>query len=154
MAKDSNKKEEKVTKSDVNKNKKSGFKDFKAELKKVVWPTPKELVNSTVAVITIVLITAIIVFVLDVAFESLNTYGIDKIRSSVSNSVQSSDNQTNTNNENVSTDNEVSNDTENVAGNEVTGNVTNNTTEPNNETSGNVTEPEGDIGTPATTEQQ
>lgn len=102
MAKESNKKEEKVTKSDVNKkskkeekvaksdsnkkNKKSGFKDFKAELKKVVWPTPKELVNSTTAVIVIVLITAVIVFGLDVLFESLNTYGIDKIRTMVSES--------------------------------------------------------------------
>ena len=91
MAKESNKKEikkeEKVTKSDSNKKtKKSGFKDFKAELKKVVWPTPKELINSTTAVIVIVLITAVIVFGLDLLFESLNTYGIDKIRTMVSNS--------------------------------------------------------------------
>lgn len=60
------------------------FKDFKAELKKVIWPTPKQVANNTVAVITIVLITAIIVFVLDVAFETLNTHGIDKLRSVVS----------------------------------------------------------------------
>ena len=45
-----------------NKVKKHFFKDFKAELKKVIWPTPKQLVNNTVAVITIVLITAVIVF--------------------------------------------------------------------------------------------
>jgi len=64
-----------------NKNeKKHFFKDFKAELKKVIWPTPKQLVNNTVAVITIVLITAIIVFVLDLAFESINTYGINKLK--------------------------------------------------------------------------
>ena len=44
------------------KNKKHFFKDFKAELKKVIWPTPKQIVNNTVAVITIVLITAVIVF--------------------------------------------------------------------------------------------
>ncbi|NLC87955.1 MAG: preprotein translocase subunit SecE [Clostridiaceae bacterium] len=65
------------------KNKKENkhfFKDFKAELKKVIWPTPKQLVNNTVAVITIMLITAIIVFVLDVAFEKMNTYGIDKLK--------------------------------------------------------------------------
>jgi preprotein translocase subunit SecE len=88
------KKEEKVAKkSDTTKtNKKGWFKDFKAELKKVVWPTPKELLNSTVAVIVIVLITAIIVFFLDVVFESLNTYGLDKVRDAVSNSVQ--DNET------------------------------------------------------------
>ena len=39
------------------KNKKHFFKDFKAELKKVIWPTPKQIVNNTVAVITTVLIT-------------------------------------------------------------------------------------------------
>ena len=69
-----------------NKSKKENkhfFKDFKAELKKVIWPTPKQLVNNTVAVITIVLITAAIVFVLDFAFEKMNTYGINKIKSMV-----------------------------------------------------------------------
>jgi len=35
-----------------NKVKKHFFKDFKAELKKVIWPTPKQLVNNTVAVVT------------------------------------------------------------------------------------------------------
>ena len=58
----------------------SFFKDFKAELKKVIWPTPKQLVNNTVAVITIVLITAIIVFVLDFTFEKLNTYGVNNLK--------------------------------------------------------------------------
>jgi len=67
------------------KEKKHFFKDFKAELKKVIWPTPKQLVNNTVAVITIVLITAIIVFVLDLAFEKMNTYGINKLKEMVDN---------------------------------------------------------------------
>ena len=61
------------------------FKDFKAELKKVIWPTPKQLVNNTVAVITIVLITAAIVFVLDLAFEKMNTLGITKLKELVDN---------------------------------------------------------------------
>ena len=65
------------------KEKKHFFKDFKAELKKVIWPTPKQLVNNTIAVVTIVLITAVIVFVLDLAFEKMNTYGINKIKSMV-----------------------------------------------------------------------
>ncbi len=72
---------------DVEKNKKEKkhfFKDFKAELKKVIWPTPKQIVNNTIAVITIVIITAVIVLVLDLAFEALNTYGINKIRGLVS----------------------------------------------------------------------
>ena len=61
MAKKENKNE--------NKLKKHFFKDFKAELKKVIWPTPKQLVNNTVAVVTIVLITAVIVFALDAIFD-------------------------------------------------------------------------------------
>ena len=65
------------------KEKKHFFKDFKAELKKVIWPTPKQLVNNTVAVITIVLITALIVFVLDLTFESINNYGINHLKSAV-----------------------------------------------------------------------
>lgn len=68
------------------KEKKHFFKDFKAELKKVIWPTPKQLVNNTVAVITIVVLIAIIVFVLDFTFEKINTYGINKIKSTVENS--------------------------------------------------------------------
>ncbi len=67
-------------KKENNKNKKSFFKDFKAELKKVNWPTAKQLFNNTTAVITIVIITAVIVFVLDVVFETLNKHGVDKIK--------------------------------------------------------------------------
>lgn len=65
------------------KNKKHFFKDFKAELKKVIWPTPKQLVNSTIAVIVIVLITSAIVFVLDIVFDLMNNYGINRIKASV-----------------------------------------------------------------------
>lgn len=66
------------------KEKKHFFKDFKAELKKVIWPTPKQVINNTTAVVTIVLITALIVFVLDLTFETLNTHGVDKLKSIVS----------------------------------------------------------------------
>lgn len=84
-------------KKENSKNKKSFFKDFKAELKKVIWPTPKQLINNTTAVVVIVLITAAIVFVLDMAFESLNEHGIDKVKEVVqqTNSVtESTENQT------------------------------------------------------------
>ena len=74
------------------KNKRHFFKDFKAELKRVVWPTPKQLVNSTVAVITIVLVIGVIVFALDMGFELLNKQNA-KLQSSLqekySNSVES-----------------------------------------------------------------
>jgi preprotein translocase SecE subunit len=70
-----------------NKDKTSFVKSFKAELKKVIWPTPKQLFNNTVAVLAIVLITTLIVFVLDITFETINKNGIDKIKEKVSNSV-------------------------------------------------------------------
>ena len=80
MAKENNKiKEANKTK----KEKKHFFKDLKAELKKVIWPTPKQLVNNTIAVITIVLITAVIVFALDFVFETANTYGVDALKSAI-----------------------------------------------------------------------
>ena len=69
----------------IKKEKKHFFKDFKAELKRVTWPTGKQLVNNTIAVITIVFITAAIVFVLDLAFEMLNKYGINKLKSAINN---------------------------------------------------------------------
>ena len=96
------------------KDKTSFFKSFKAELKKVVWPTPKQLFNNTVAVLTIVLITSIIVFVLDLAFESANKYGIDKIKQVVTNSVdnKTTENETNTDGETVNTNNETTNSNE------------------------------------------
>ena len=68
------------------KDKTSFTKKFKAELKKVIWPTPKQLFNNTVAVLAIVIITAVIVFVLDFTFESINKYGINKIKESISSS--------------------------------------------------------------------
>ena len=66
-----------------NKVKKHFFKDFKAELKKVIWPAPKQLVNNTGVVISIVLITAALVFALDAVFDLGNKYGITKLQSIV-----------------------------------------------------------------------
>ena len=71
------------------KEKKHFFKDFKAELKKVIWPTTKQVANNTTAVIAIVLLTTLIVFVLDLGFETLNTHGVDKLKSVVGNAENS-----------------------------------------------------------------
>lgn len=79
MAKESAKKD--------NKNKRHFFKDFKAELKKVIWPTPKQLVKNTIAVVFIVIVTAVLVFVLDVVFETLNSKGINGLKSAIQNSI-------------------------------------------------------------------
>ena len=72
----------------TNKKQKHFWKDFKAELKKVIWPTKNQVINNTVVVIVIVLIVTAIVFVLDLVFEALNTYGIDKLKTLVQDTVQ------------------------------------------------------------------
>lgn len=90
--------------------KKHFWKDFKAELKKVIWPTPKQIVNNTATVIGIVLITVVIVFILDIAFDALNTYGINKLKTIVDNTT--SNEITNTTDNNTDTNNSI--DTNNV----------------------------------------
>ena len=99
-------KKEAKTKKENSKNKKSFFKDFKAELKKVSWLTPKQLLNNTTAVITIVFITVAIVFVLDIAFETLNKHGVDKIKEVIVTNNTTSENATTENTENGETNTE------------------------------------------------
>ena len=128
MAKKENKNESKT--------KKHFFKDFKAELKKVIWPTPKQLVNNTTAVVAIVLVTAAIVFVLDVIFDMGNKYGISKMQSIVNekyNKEESSENTDST----ESTDNGEEN-TDNSANEETTTDGDNSTAEESNETESNT----------------
>ena len=84
-AKSAENKAKKVTKTEK-KEKKNFFKEFKAELKRVSWPTMKQLVNNTSAVIAIVLLVSAIVFVLDVVFENLNVYGVEKLKALVTSS--------------------------------------------------------------------
>ena len=124
MPKEPKKKQDKNTKKQ---NKKSFGKDFKAELKRVIWPTPKQLFNNTVAVITVVLITAAIVFVLDFAFESMNTYGINRLKEMVesqnsvtTNTVEENEvsDETNTLNEISDDTNEITNSTDETSTNE------------------------------------
>ena len=124
MPKEANKKQDSKKQS---KDKKQFGKDFKAELKRVIWPTPKQLFNNTVAVITVVLITAAIVFVLDFAFESLNTYGVDRLKEMVENQNSESSNtvvnneveeDTNTTEENTTNETDTNATDENVSSDE------------------------------------
>ncbi len=103
-----------------NKEKKHFMKDFKAELKKVTWPTPKQLANNTLAVIVIVLITAVIVAVLDLTFRTIDTYGIEGIKSIVE-----SQNEVNTNEVLDVTNSTDENTTTNETANETTDETTN-----------------------------
>lgn len=81
MAKEKN---EKKVKTDN----KSFMKDFKAELKRVVWPTSKQMVSNVTAVIVIVVVTAAIVFCLDLVFGAMNDYGINKLKTHIQSSNQ------------------------------------------------------------------
>lgn len=113
MAKNENKNESKV--------KKHFFKDFKAELKKVIWPTPKQLVNNTVAVVAIVLITAAIVFVLDAIFDLGNKYGITQLQSIVNEKFNSEEENTENKEDNTSGEEETSGE-EDTTNEDATGN--------------------------------
>ena len=90
------------------------LKDTKAELKKVVWPTPKQLVNNTAAVVAFTLIVALVVFLLDICFESINKYGItvlqEKVRSSYSSETSNETVDQNASSTEESESNEVSNE--------------------------------------------
>lgn len=106
MAKEAKNKEKKIKDNTRKKEKKHFLKDVKAELKKVIWPTPKQLLNNTLAVIVSVIIIGAIVFLLDLCFEKINTFGIEKLKTVV----QSSQNEEA---ENTLTDNVINNETTN-----------------------------------------
>lgn len=105
----------------LKKEKKHFFRDFKAELKKVIWPTPKQLINNTIAVITIVLITAAVVFALDFVFENMNKYGINKIKEVVESHKQeeTEEEEVNDSAEDTETNNTTENNTTQAENNEV-----------------------------------
>ena len=100
------------------KNKRHFFKDFKAELKKVVWPTPKQLLNSTVADIVIVLVVGVIVFALDFGFELLNKYGINSLQTKLQEKYSNSSENTNTTSEDINVTDDASSENDNAEQNE------------------------------------
>ena len=115
------------------KKQRSFWKDFKAELKKVIWPTRSQVVNNTIIVLVIVIIITAICFVLDLAFEALNTYGIDRLKSMVQDSVSETNETTDSNSVEDSNNTGDSNSSQEDANNS---NVTDSTELNNN----NVTE--------------
>lgn len=50
--------------------KKNLIKDTKAELKKVVWPTKKQVVSNTLIVVILVVVVSLIVLGIDLLLES------------------------------------------------------------------------------------
>ena len=105
--------------SKVKNENKHFMKDVKAELKKVTWPTSKQMVNNVTAVVVIVLVTAAIVFCLDLVFGAMNKYGVEKLKEHVQSNEQSQTQVI----DNVITDGEGQDTTENNEENE---NVENN----------------------------
>ena len=41
------------------------FKEVRAEIKKVVWPTPKQIANNTMVVIAAIIIVGIVIWIVD-----------------------------------------------------------------------------------------
>ena len=107
------KKEAKANNKENAKNKKSFWKSFKAELKKVTWPTPKQLANNTSAVIAIVVLTAIIDFALNITFEAMNKHGVDKVKELISNQTTNETTTDELNNNESSDDNSATNEADN-----------------------------------------
>ena len=111
MAKDEKNKKNKNLKE----QKSSFFRDSKAELKRVSWPTPKALINDTATVIGIVLVVAIIVVILDFIFININENVIVKAELNVKNR----NNQTVTETiDNLLDDEQIENNTEESGQNE------------------------------------
>ncbi len=54
------------------------FKDIRTELKKVIWPSRKQLINSTISVLLICLLLGAVVWVSDVAFGQLVAWTLRK----------------------------------------------------------------------------
>lgn len=61
------------------KNKKRFFKDFKSELKKVIWPTAKQTAKNTAAVLFLVFLVSLTVVVLDFGFRKGYDFVVDKV---------------------------------------------------------------------------
>ena len=61
------------------KNKKHFFKDFKSELKKVIWPTAKQTAKNTIAVLFLVILVSLTVVVLDFGFRKGYDFVVDKV---------------------------------------------------------------------------
>lgn len=72
------------------KGKKNWFKGFKAELKKVIWPSKKDLFENTAVVIIVVAIVSILIFALDFIFSALTEFEVkqlEKIKNDTTNSI-------------------------------------------------------------------
>ena len=99
------------------------FRDFKAELKRVVWPSQKNLAENTVVVVSMVVIVSLTIFVLDLAFGALTEFEIkqvEKLKNSITASNVVEENTTN----NTTADNLVNDNKNNAVNNSTEANAT------------------------------
>ena len=94
---------------DNNKQKRHFFKDMKAELKKVIWPSAKQTANNTLAVIGFTLAIALIVFVLDLVFDFANKKGVVALQEKIKSSYSANNNTENTTSEDNLTEENATN---------------------------------------------
>lgn len=47
------------------------MRELKSEIKKVVWPTPKQVIKNTLVVIATVLVVGVFVWTIDLAFNAI-----------------------------------------------------------------------------------
>lgn len=79
-----------------NKVKKSFHQNMKAELKKVIWPTGKQVVKNTFATISFVLLVSVILVALNYVFSFINTKWFDLVLDRDNNEVQQNESIINT----------------------------------------------------------
>lgn len=73
---------EKVKKEKRNIFKKIGgfFKEVRIEaFKRIIWPTPKQVLNNTIVVLVVVLVCGAFVWVLDFAFTTVLDFALNKL---------------------------------------------------------------------------
>ena len=71
--------DQKPVKSEKKKEKKPGFfarvkkflKELKSEVSKIVWPTPKQVLNNTLVVLAVVILSGIFIGLVDALFKFL-----------------------------------------------------------------------------------
>ena len=47
------------------------FREMRSELKKVVWPTPKQILNNSAIAISVMFVSAIVIWAIDLAGEQI-----------------------------------------------------------------------------------
>ena len=63
-----------MAKKEINSDKKKNnfFKDMKSELKKVVWPTKRQVINNTLLVVALVVVVSLVVLGIDLVLKNVD----------------------------------------------------------------------------------